>query len=687
MLQRATGAPGIRWIALPRRFAGVRVTVQELADRVRRWIRPGERRILGITGPPGTGKSHLAGALAAALGDRAVLVGMDAFHLANAELVRLGRRDRKGAPDTFDTDGYLALLRRLRNQRTGTIYAPVFDRSIETVIGSAIPIPAEVPLVITEGNYLVHDDEAWVEVRDVLDEVWYLDTPATGRARRLLGRRRSFGYATEQAASWVRDVDAVNAEVVEQSRERADLIVQLDNEPTPLTAANLPRFTAPVTTPDYPRDPEGIKVVHFGVGGFHRAHQAMYFDALLARGEHWGICGVGTLPQDTAIRDALNAQDQLYTLLTVAPDGRETVRIIGSHFAHLHAPDDPAAVIERLAHPDTRIVTLTITEGGYGVDDATPDSALGLITTGLATRRERGLPAYSVVSCDNILHNGRVAREAILGYAARTDPELADWIADNVAFPNSMVDRITPATSEEVRADVAALGIGDRWPVRSESFTQWVIEDSFSNGRPELAALAEAGVQVVEDVTPYEMMKLRLLNASHQVIGQLGLLAGATEVHEVMRDPKFAEFVDGYLREEGLPTLPEVPGIDLDRYCTQLLERYGSEAVRDTLERLVTDASDRISTFLLPVIADQLAGDGRIERSTLTIAAWCQRLASGVEINDRRRDEVIAAAQRDEQTPGAFLDLPLFGETGRNPKLREEFIRARERLRVDPHVG
>lgn len=386
-----------------------------MAERARRLIRPGERRILGITGPPGTGKSHLAAALAAALGDRVVLVGMDAFHLANDELVRLGRRDHKGAPDTFDTDGYAALLRRLRSRRTGTIYAPVFDRSIETVIGSAIPVAATVPLVLTEGNYLLHDTDGWAAVRDLLDEVWYLDTPHEVRGRRLLQRRRFFGYPADEAAAWVRDVDAANAELVERSRERADPIVPMETQPTPLTTDNLSRFDAPIATPDYRRDPADIKIVHFGVGGFHRAHQAMYFDALLARGQAWGICGVGTLPQETAIRDALDAQDQLYTLLTVAPDGSETVRVIGSHLAHLHAPDDPDAVIERLAHPDTRIVTLTITEGGYGVEDAAPTSALGLITAGLAARRERGLPAYSVVSCDNILHNGRVAREAVIG--------------------------------------------------------------------------------------------------------------------------------------------------------------------------------------------------------------------------------------------------------------------------------
>ena len=473
-----------------------------------------------------------------------------------------------------------------------------------------------------------------------------------------------------------------------------------------LNEATLREIAPAVATPEYDRSSLSTGIVHFGVGNFHRAHEAMYIDQILARGDTgWAICGVGVLEGDRAMRDALRAQDNLYTLVTNSPDGTTAARVIGSIHEYLYAPDDPEAVLDRLADPATRIVSLTVTEGGYSVNDATgefdpqdpltlrdlepdtasPSSVLGYITAGLARRRAAGTPPFTVMTCDNIQGNGHVARTAVLGFAARKDPDLAAWIAENVAFPNSMVDRITPVTTDETRASVLAeTGIEDRWPVRAESFAQWVLEDTFPTGRPPLELV---GVQMVDDVMPYELMKLRLLNASHQALAYPGSLAGGQLVHEVCRDPVFADFLLDYMRLEAMPTLRPVPGIDLDAYCHELISRYTNEAVRDTLARLAFDGSERIPKFLLPVLRDQLEAGGDIRRCAFVLAAWSRFLEGRDEhgnptpINDRRASELAAAAQAEYDKPGSFLDYqPVFGDLGADPRLRELFIDYRAKL-------
>jgi mannitol 2-dehydrogenase len=473
-----------------------------------------------------------------------------------------------------------------------------------------------------------------------------------------------------------------------------------------LNESTLGSLDPAVATPDYDRSTISAGIVHFGVGNFHRAHQAMYIDQILAAGDTgWAICGVGVLEGDRAMRDALRAQDNLYTLVTHAPDGTRVARVIGSIHEYLYAPDDPEAVLARLADPATRIVSLTVTEGGYSVNDTTgefdpqdpltlrdlepdtelPSSVLGYITAGLARRRAAGTPPFTVMTCDNIQGNGHVARTAVLGFASRKDPDLAAWIAENVAFPNSMVDRITPVTTDETRASVLAeYGIEDRWPVRAESFAQWVLEDTFPTGRP---PLERVGVQMVADVMPYELMKLRLLNASHQALAYPGILAGRELVHEVCRDPVFADFLLAYMRLEAIPTLQPVPGIDLDAYCRELIARFSNEAVRDTNARLAFDGSERIPKFLLPVLRDQLERGGEIKRCAFVLAAW-SRFLEGVDengnptpVNDRRAAELYAATQAEYETPGAFLDYqPVFGDLGTNQRLRDLFIDFRAKL-------
>ncbi len=460
----------------------------------------------------------------------------------------------------------------------------------------------------------------------------------------------------------------------------------------------------PSARPGYDRAQVTVSVVHLGVGNFHRSHQAVYLDRVLASGDlSWGICGVGLLPSDEPLASALSSQDGLYTLVTVDPDGGMDTQVVGSLVDYLFAPDDRQRVLDRMASPEVRIVSLTITEGGYGVDDTTgaftpddpmvsadltgdglPSSALGFVVEALRLRRERQVAPFTVVSCDNLQSNGQVTRTAVTGFAQARDPELAAWIEASVAFPSSMVDRITPVTTEATRALVAeTLGVEDRCPVLSESYLQWVLEDEFPLGRPELG---QVGVQLVDDVVPYELMKLRLLNGSHQVMSYLGLLAGYEWVHEVCRDPAFVGFVRRYMQHEARPTLQPVPGIDLDDYCDQLVTRFASKAVRDTLQRQVVDGSQRLAKFLVPVLRDQLRDGGDIICCATVLAGWSLHLQrhlapDGEPLRDRMAAELLDVAERERETPGALLEMVVvFGDLGRDVRLREAYLEARAAL-------
>jgi mannitol 2-dehydrogenase len=441
---------------------------------------------------------------------------------------------------------------------------------------------------------------------------------------------------------------------------------------TTLSSASVPK-------PSYDRTRVTTGVVHFGVGGFHRAHQAMYHDRLMNSGEalDWGICGIGVMPRDARMKEALDAQDGLYTLVVKHADGTYEPRVIGSIVEYLFAPDDPEAVLEKLASDSTRIVSLTITEGGYAIDQITGEfdprgvrddpSVFRLITEALRRRRDRGLAPFTVMSCDNLQGNGHLSRKAFTAYARLQDAELGEWIEQEVRFPNSMVDRITPTTTEADRAEVhERFGVDDRWPVVCEPFTQWVLEDAFSLGRPRYE---DVGVQIVADVEPYELMKLRLLNASHQAMAYFGYLAGYRLVHEVAQDPLFRAFLRVYMDEEATPTLEPVPGVDLDQYKATLIERFSNPEVRDTIERLCAESSDRIPKWLLPVIRRQLALGGPIERSAAVVASWA-RYAEGVdehgepiEVVDRLADTLRTRARHQRSEPDAFIaNRELFGD-------------------------
>ncbi|MGB3594403.1 MAG: mannitol dehydrogenase family protein [Ornithinimicrobium sp.] len=468
---------------------------------------------------------------------------------------------------------------------------------------------------------------------------------------------------------------------------------------TRLSQASLKDFDSALSVPTYDRSAVTRGIVHFGVGGFHRAHEAMYTDRLMeaGKGQDWGICGVGVLPHDRKIVETLNAQDGLYTLVIKHPDGERESRVIGSIIEMLFAPDDPAAVLEAMSDPATRIVSLTITEGGYLVNQVTgefdakdesiqsdleggsaPTTAFGFIVEALRMRREAGVDPFTVMSCDNLPGNGDTARTMITAFARLKDPDLADWMTEHVPFPNCMVDRITPVTSsEDIEALAESTGVEDEWPVVCEPFTQWVLEDDFVSERP---AWEEVEAQLVDDVVPFELMKLRLLNASHQALCYLGVLDGYTYAHEVCQDELFVKFLLGYLEHEGSATLPHVPDTDLEEYRQTLIERFANPEVRDTLARLCAESSDRIPKWLVPVIQHNLEHDGPIEHSALIVASWA-RYAEGedeqgnpIKVVDRIKDRVMAAAAKQDEDPIAFLrDPDLFGNLSENERFTHAY--------------
>ena len=459
-----------------------------------------------------------------------------------------------------------------------------------------------------------------------------------------------------------------------------------------------------IPVPGYDRAGLVTGIVHLGVGGFHRSHQAMVVDRLLSAGQarDFAICGVGVLEQDRRMAAVMAEQDCLYTLVAKHPDGSREARVIGSIVDYLFAPDDPDLVVERLASADTRIVSLTISEGGYNRDPGSkqflaedpglqhdlahpesPRTAFGLVVAGLQRRRDRGLGPFTVMSCDNLADNGRIARDSFTSFARLLDPELGDWVAEHVRFPSSMVDRITPVTGEDDRAATAeALGVEDAWPVVAEPYFAWALEDDFAAGRP---PFEDAGVEVVADVGPWERMKLRLANGGHQALCHVGVLAGFQYAHEAAADPGIAAYLTAYLDEEAAPTLEELPG--LDAFKGALLDRWRNPEIADTLDRIRTDSSDRLPAWLLPVVVDNLATDGPVRASAVACAAWARACEGSddagrpLTVLDRAAAELSSAAADQVEEPTAFLaQRGLFGDLVDDPRFRSAFLDARASL-------
>ena len=433
-------------------------------------------------------------------------------------------------------------------------------------------------------------------------------------------------------------------------------------------------------------------IVHLGLGGFHRAHMARYTHDLMQRGADalpWGIMGAGLLPGDRRMAESLAPQDNLYTLVERSGTD-ETVTVVGSLAGVVFAADDSAALLHAIDQPGIRIVSLTVTENGYCLNRATkqldfdhaliradlaqpaqPRSAIGVIVEACRRRRDAGAAPFTALSCDNIQHNGTVLRDAVLALAQRQDPALAAWIAAEVSFPSTMVDRITPVTAA---ADVALLaerhGIADAWPVFCETFTQWVIEDRFVAGRPAWEAV---GAQFVEDVAPYEFMKLRLLNASHLAVSGLGRLAGYRTVDEAMADPLMTRYMTALMDRETGPTLLPVPGIDLAAYKATLVARFANTAIKDTVERVNTDAPLNV---LVDPIRDRLHAGAPLDLLALALAAWLRRVRgedeAGQPIDVRHplapllREKALAGGD----DPAPLLGITaLFGDIGTDPRL------------------
>jgi mannitol 2-dehydrogenase len=474
-----------------------------------------------------------------------------------------------------------------------------------------------------------------------------------------------------------------------------------------LNAENLPFLPKEVEIPGYDRSPVKTGIVHIGVGAFHRAHQALYTDEVLRQGAtRWGICGIGLLESDRRIMDILQEQDGLYTLLVGQPDGTFTARVIGSVKEFLFAPENQDVVLEKMAHPDIAIITMTITEGGYNFNAATgeflltepsiqhdmvhpgnPRTIFGYLAGALKRRRDRGISGLTLQSCDNIQKNGDVLKKMLLSYVQATEPELADWIDKEVTFPNCMVDRITPVTTP---ADVERLrsvfGVEDAWPVVCEPFIQWVVEDRYVQGRP---AWENAGVQFVRDVEPYEKMKIRLLNAGHSLLGFLGTLLGCSTVEEAVRNPLLGIFLRTFMDREVTPLLGRVEGIGLEDYKDSLIRRFGNPNLKDRLSRICLESSAKIPKYLLPTITEQLEKGGPFQRGALVVAAWCRYLelagtpGHGYEVQDQLADllQEAALASRDRD-PLAFLKVePVFHKLAQSGRFVSAYLPMVDSLR------
>jgi mannitol 2-dehydrogenase len=474
-----------------------------------------------------------------------------------------------------------------------------------------------------------------------------------------------------------------------------------------LNEDNLSRISESVSVPEYHRPGLKSGIVHVGVGNFHRSHEAFYTDLLLGMGvKDWGICGICLLDKDLKMYNTLADQDGLYSLIVRKPDGNQEVRIIGSIVEYLYAPSDPYAVIRAMADPGVKIISLTITEGGYNFDPSTgqflfsesdiqwdlqhpehPKTIFGYLTAAFHLRKENALPGLSVLSCDNIQRNGEVCKQMLMTYIRESKPELSTWVEGQVTFPNSMVDRITPVSS---RKDIEELKteyhIEDGWPVVCEPFVQWIIEDDFSQGRP---PWDKAGVQFVTKVEPYEKMKIRLLNAGHSLLGFTGSLYGYSTIDETVKNPLIVRFLSGFMDQEVSPLLGSMEGIDLEDYKNSLMQRFANPYIGDQLSRICSESSSKIPKFLLPTIEEQLKHEGQIKFSALVVATWCRHLelagSSGhaYEVQDAMKEELVEKAKASmHEDPLAFLKIKaIFGKLVHSGPFVETYLPMIENLR------
>lgn len=463
--------------------------------------------------------------------------------------------------------------------------------------------------------------------------------------------------------------------------------------------ANLALLSRRLSVPGYDRSKLKAGIVHIGVGGFHRAHQAFYTDALMRAhlADDWGICGVCLLDRDRKMYDVLEQQDGLYTLMIKDPASSAQPAVLGPVIEYYFAPSSPADVIGKIADPSVKIVTLTITEGGYNFESGNnrfqweeplvqwdlhhpdnPRTVFGYLTAALRKRSERDLP-LTVQSCDNIQKNGDVARRMLTAYVASAAPDLLQWIDANVSFPNSMVDRITPVTTDEDRQLLRQqYGVRDQWPVVTEAFHQWVIEDDFKAGRPQWEV---AGARFVQDVDPYEKMKIGLINGGHSLVGLAGYHLGCGYIDEAVALPRIEAFLRRYMDDEVTPVLDPVPGIDLAGYKNQVVRRFGNQYIKDSVFRIIQGSAAKIPKFILPTIIAGLEAGGPVRKCVTVLVCWYQYLLDALtqdrfgDVDDPMKALLQERMNLAVSNPVIFLKTEaLFGDLAQSGSVTEAFL-------------
>ena len=463
---------------------------------------------------------------------------------------------------------------------------------------------------------------------------------------------------------------------------------------------------SPLVLPAYDRSMVTPGILHIGVGNFHKAHQAYYIDEVMNQDPQnpdvlkWGIVGCSLF--DSKKRDALEPQGWLQTLISRC-DLTTKAQVLGSMVDFLPHDENRVNLLDTLTDPDIKIVSLTVTEGGYFLTDEKfdptlpqikhdienfdePKTSFGVIAKALDKRRQVGTPPFTVMCCDNLPHNGDVTRSVVVGLASRADPDLGKWIDENVAFPNSMVDRITPQTTQHtIEFCKETYGIDDAMPVCCEPFCEWVLEDNFCNGRPPLEKVN--GITFVPDVGPYELKKIRILNGGHASLCYPSALLGLKYVHDSMKHPTVGPFLDALEKHEIIPTVPPVPDRDLLQYWKLIGRRFSNPTIEDTIERNCYDGASRQPKFIVPVIADSIKMGRDVSGLALVSAMWCRycqgKREDGSEIkpNDPQWDRLHETAKKAAKDPKIWLSMKdVYGDVGEEPAFVEAFSDWMKRL-------
>ncbi|WP_165748717.1 mannitol dehydrogenase family protein [Cellulophaga sp. Z1A5H] len=477
-----------------------------------------------------------------------------------------------------------------------------------------------------------------------------------------------------------------------------------------LNTENTHSLSKGILKPKIDRDKIKTGIAHIGLSNFHRAHQAYYIHELIEKHDelNFGICGIDLLESDRKIYNILKDQDGLYTLVIKNADGTQEYKIIASIIEYFYGPENPLAAIERLARPDIKIISLTIAEDGYHLNETTgefnlthpkvkedtiskfnPKTVFGYLTQAFMLRKHRGLPGCTILSCDNIKANGATIKKSFYTYVEKTEPSLLPWLKKNTSFPNSMVDRITTVTTtKDIELLKETYNIHDQWPVVCEPFSKWIIEDDFIAGRPDWD---KVGIEFVQDIEPYENTKLRILNAGHSILGILGTLNGYKYVHEVANDEHFIFFLESFIKTEVNPNFQNIDQHNLKAYTKEVIERFKNTHINDSLSRICKESSSKIPIFVFPTLKDQITNHQSIEYGTFVIAAWCKYydgiddFGHSFDIQDSLSNQLIRTAALSHQNPQLFLEKnAIFKDLVTHDLFRERFKYYLSKLRSTP---